>query len=84
MSVGDPIEDVRAIRLMGRLTDTPILKSCSGVFDAFDESRLFGSESYPLPIDSIKHSFKDVFRNISRVLDCVTCQTCKRVPNFKH
>lgn len=47
------------------------------MFEAFDEQELFGSHENPAPVASIKHSFKGVFRNISRVLDCVTCQTCK-------
>ena len=44
---------------------------------AFDETLMFGSNSNPVTLNSLKHLFKDVFRNISRVLDCVTCQTCK-------
>lgn len=48
---------------------------------AFDETLLFGPNkdgdgAMDLPVDSIKNSFKGVFQNISKVLDCVTCQTC--------
>ena len=37
---------------MHRLLDTPILTSCTEVFEAFDESLLFKSKNNPLPLNS--------------------------------
>ena len=56
--------------------DTPILNSCASVFEAFDESLLFREEQVQ-PWWSLKKQFKGVFHNISRVIDCVSCQKCK-------
>lgn len=71
-------EDKRTQILVRRLLDTHVLKKCSSVFEAFDESMLFSSR--PGQLDSrtkLKREFKDVFHNISSVLNCVTCQKCK-------
>ena len=87
----DPDEDARTAALLRRLLDTHILSSCSGVFGAFDESALFsavaeemgaGKEAVddvgaPESLASLKSQFKGVFRNISDVMDCVSCQKCK-------
>lgn len=64
-------------RLVQRLLDSHILHSCSRVFDAFDENLLFQPSSGPSTANTLKRQFKDVFRNISSVLNCVSCQKCK-------
>jgi hypothetical protein len=68
-------DDPRAIGLLKRLLDAQIMRSCSPVFDAFDESLLFQDEFHNLT--TLKKQFKGVFKNISSVLDCVTCAKCK-------
>merc|ERR1719473_1740941 len=61
-ALGNRTEDARTRTLMHRLLDTPILTSCTEVFEAFDETLLFGSKQNPIPLNSLKHLFKDVFR----------------------
>eukprot|EP00466_Bigelowiella_natans_P018075 jgi/Bigna1/138510/aug1.45_g13218 len=63
--------------LVERLLQTDMLASCNEVFGAFDESLLFQSNRDGTPVAQLKRHFKQVFRNISRVLDCVSCQKCK-------
>ena len=49
------------------------------VFSAFDESLLFkpnGTDSASTAV-TLKKEFKLVFQNISRLLDCVSCQKCR-------
>ncbi|KAL7570466.1 hypothetical protein ACA910_004251 [Epithemia clementina (nom. ined.)] len=72
---GDVVEDEIATVLLRRLLDSSILQSCSSVFSAFDESLMFASHG--VPDFSLQHNFKDVFLNISSILDCVQCQQCK-------
>mmetsp|Transcript_3690 Transcript_3690/g.11574 ORF Transcript_3690/g.11574 Transcript_3690/m.11574 type:complete len:1144 (-) Transcript_3690:85-3516(-) len=75
-SEGD-LEHTRTQRLVHRFLDTHILSSCADVFDAFDESLMFGRGESPSTVATLKQNFKGVFRNISKVMDCVTCQKCK-------
>lgn len=70
LDTGNLDEDARTQRLMHRLLDSSLLSSCSPIFSAFDESILFQETR-------LKREFKNVFHNISRLLDCVTCQKCK-------
>ena len=73
---GNTMEDESSRILLKRLLDTTILRSCSNVFSAFDESVMFqedDSESNMV----LRESFKGVFHNISSILDCVQCQQCK-------
>eukprot|EP00934_Nitzschia_sp_Nitz4_P005122 Nitzschia sp. Nitz4//scaffold25_size161228//17957//21361//NITZ4_002415-RA/size161228-processed-gene-0.178-mRNA-1//-1//CDS//3329544541//5112//frame0 len=70
---GNYLEDQASQVLLKRLLDTAILRSCSSVFSAFDESLMF-QESNDF---SLQQNFKGVFHNISSVLDCVQCQQCK-------
>jgi flavocytochrome c len=67
------MDDEASQVLLKRLLDSSILRSCSSVFSAFDESVMFqdGSDL------SIQQNFKGVFHNISSILDCVQCQQCK-------
>ena len=88
----DAHEDARTEALMSRLLESHILSSCRDVFGAFDEKSMFrdvqttlsstvgvvGGENNQLvtPI-SLKSQFKDIFLNISEVMDCISCQKCK-------
>jgi len=76
ISSGSSVEDESTSILLKRLLDTTILRSCSNVFSAFDESVMFQE------VDNednmvLRESFKGVFHNISSILDCVQCQQCK-------
>jgi len=66
----------RGLMLVRRLIDSNVLQSCNAVFSAFDESVLFSGDGGTLPT-TLKHQFKDVFRNISTLFDCISCQQCK-------
>jgi flavocytochrome c len=66
----------RGLMLVRRLIDSNVLHSCNAVFSAFDESVLFSGDGGTLPTTH-KQQFKHVFRNISSLFDCVTCQQCK-------
>jgi Endoplasmic Reticulum Oxidoreductin 1 (ERO1)/FAD binding domain len=73
---GNVVEDEASSILMKRLLDTSILRSCSNVFSAFDESVMFSQEDAQNN-RLLQQSFKGVFHNISSILDCVQCQQCK-------
>ena len=93
VSIGqDREEDLRTQALMRRLLDSHILSSCRDVFGAFDEKSLFRDVQSTLNSDvgkidqldpndlapvSLKSQFKDIFLNISEVMDCISCQKCK-------
>ena len=72
---GDSVSSSHSKALVQRLLDSAILKSCSQVFEAFDEDLLFREQQAPWW--SLKKQFKGVFHNVSRVLDCVSCQKCR-------
>eukprot|EP01060_Flectonema_neradi_P039830 TRINITY_DN8921_c0_g1_i1.p1 TRINITY_DN8921_c0_g1~~TRINITY_DN8921_c0_g1_i1.p1 ORF type:complete len:1055 (+),score=213.92 TRINITY_DN8921_c0_g1_i1:57-3221(+) len=74
---GDTPEDHRARSLLGRLLGAQIMQSCSPVFSAFDESLMFQQPECEAELAQQKTKFKQVFQNISKELDCVTCQKCK-------
>jgi len=64
--IGDEEEDHRTHLLVQRLLDSRIIGSCSQVFEGFDESLLFQTDSEPSSKATLKREFKGVFRNISR------------------
>ena len=72
---GDILEDETATVLLHRLLDSGILKSCSNIFSAFDESTMFKESNQD--VVSLQQNFKGVFHNVSSILDCVQCQQCK-------
>jgi flavocytochrome c len=72
---GNIVEDEASEVLLKRLLDSTILRSCSSVFSAFDESVMFQESSGN--VVSLQQNFKGVFHNISSILDCVQCQQCK-------
>ena len=73
---GNVMEDESSRILLKRLLDTTILRSCSDVFSAFDESVMFQEDDNKSNM-ILRESFKGVFHNISSILDCVQCQQCK-------
>eukprot|EP00531_Pseudo-nitzschia_arenysensis_P017151 CAMPEP_0116122814 /NCGR_PEP_ID=MMETSP0329-20121206/4414_1 /TAXON_ID=697910 /ORGANISM="Pseudo-nitzschia arenysensis, Strain B593" /LENGTH=1127 /DNA_ID=CAMNT_0003616685 /DNA_START=306 /DNA_END=3689 /DNA_ORIENTATION=- len=73
---GNTMEDESSHILLKRLLDTTILRSCSDVFSAFDESVMFQEDDNESNM-ILRESFKGVFHNISSILDCVQCQQCK-------
>lgn len=76
MKSGNVVEDETSHILLRRLLDTSILRSCSTVFTAFDESVMF-NDDYERNNVLLQQNFKGVFHNISSILDCVQCQQCK-------
>ena len=77
IAIGDEEEDLYTKKLMQRLLDSHILHSCGPLFSAFDESQLFQEGSGPGAMADLKNQFKNVFVNVTKILDCVTCQKCK-------
>jgi len=73
---GDVRDDRTASALLRRLLDSGILSSCSAVFDAFDENAMFDQDR-KAGTTTLRTNFKQVFQNITQVLDCVQCQQCK-------
>eukprot|EP01059_Diplonema_ambulator_P001791 TRINITY_DN11515_c0_g1_i2.p1 TRINITY_DN11515_c0_g1~~TRINITY_DN11515_c0_g1_i2.p1 ORF type:complete len:1049 (+),score=253.63 TRINITY_DN11515_c0_g1_i2:74-3220(+) len=73
----DDEETLRTTVLLSRLLDSKIMTSCSPVFNAFDESLLFKEEDGSSTQHQLKKQFKEVFKNVSAELDCITCQKCK-------
>merc|ERR1719361_287380 len=69
---GNPQEDFRAKRLFREMLESDFIQSsCTPEF-SFDESQLFRGERL-----AFKKQFRDAFRNISTILDCVGCEKCK-------
>jgi len=61
--------------LQNRLTKSKILKLATAIPEGkavFDESRMFQDEMY-----SLKEEFRNRFRNVSRIMDCVGCDKCR-------
>ncbi|ERF74488.1 hypothetical protein EPUS_03926 [Endocarpon pusillum Z07020] len=66
--LGDPAQDFetkqRVIELISRITSAP---------PTFDESRMFQD---PAMLE-LKEDFRNRFRNVSRLMDCVGCDKCR-------
>jgi len=73
---GDGHDDHITRTLMRRLLDSQVLSVCSPLFEAFDETRLFRTESNEQRV-ALKRRFKDVFKNVTVLVDCVQCQRCR-------
>jgi ERO1-like protein alpha len=71
------VEEIKTQQLMRRLLDSGILASCAQVFSAFDEKLLFRDVAGGSKHNTLKKSFKQVFSNISSILNCVTCHKCR-------
>jgi len=65
---GNPEDDAKVVKLVNELLTSKLL--CSSA--TFDESTMFKGEKAAL-----KRDFMQKFRNISEIMDCVSCQTCK-------
>jgi ERO1-like protein alpha len=78
---GDPSNDVEVARLLEELAELPIFQPH---VPCFDETALFkpaghggvGLEGRGTQL-KLKNDFVQHFRNISLILDCVTCEKCK-------
>lgn len=67
---GNETEDTIVKKDMKQLLDTVRLFT-----DHFDESKLFQGD--PIEAKKLKEEFRNHFRNISRIMDCVGCDKCK-------
>mmetsp|Transcript_5827 Transcript_5827/g.13893 ORF Transcript_5827/g.13893 Transcript_5827/m.13893 type:complete len:1174 (+) Transcript_5827:51-3572(+) len=75
-TTGDGSDENQTRSLMVRLLESQVLSVCSPVFGAFDETRLFGEKSSEQRRE-LKRQFKNVFQNITVLVDCVQCQRCR-------
>jgi ERO1-like protein alpha len=65
----------------------PAYAECSSVLSGFDESRLFRVQADGLSInqlaqakqekEQLEQQFRQKFQNVSRIMDCVTCEKCR-------
>ncbi|KAL4152057.1 hypothetical protein PRNP1_008992 [Phytophthora ramorum] len=65
----------------------PAYAECSSVLSGFDESALFRVQADGLSIDQLAQAkqekellevqFREKFQNVSRIMDCVTCEKCR-------
>lgn len=75
---GSLAEDARTQSLVNHFLDSYVLNSCQDVFEAFDESLLFHESSKPTSVlQDLKRQFKDVFKSVSSLFNCVKCQKCR-------
>jgi len=68
-NTGNAVESAEVRKLMKQLLTTDLLCSPN-----FDESVLFND---PVKGQDIKQQFKQHFRNISLIMNCVSCEKCK-------
>ena len=71
-STGIPEQDIRVRQQMHDLLSNPLFQYCSAK-ERFDEETMFVSPK----TQNLKDSFREKFRNISRIIDCVGCERCK-------
>lgn len=65
----------------------PAFAECSSVLSGFDESALFRIQADGLSLDQLTQAkqekeqlevqFREKFQNVSRIMDCVTCERCR-------
>ncbi|KAG6976833.1 hypothetical protein JG688_00000968 [Phytophthora aleatoria] len=65
----------------------PAYAECSSVLSGFDESALFRVQADGLALDQLAQAqqekeqlevqFREKFQNVSRIMDCVTCEKCR-------
>ena len=72
MHTGNPTDDAMTMGLMGYLLQTDFIQEQCNHLNSFDESQMFDEERI-----EIKDNFRNVFRNISEIIDCVGCEKCK-------
>ena len=66
---GNPIEDQQVKQTVLDLISAA--RSCDDTL--FDENQMFAGET----AEKLKDEFRQHFRNISRIMDCVACQKCR-------
>ena len=72
MNTGNPTDDAMTMGLIGYLLQTDFIQEQCSHLNSFDESQMFQEERIEI-IDN----FRNVFRNISEIIDCVGCEKCK-------
>lgn len=71
-NTGNPIEDTLVYNKVRKMLTGGIISQCSAK-ESFDETTMFTiPKTQPL-----KQQFKEHFRNISRIMDCVGCEKCR-------
>jgi flavocytochrome c len=87
-TTGNQTADIATQQLVHHLLDTSVLHTCGSVLSAFDESTMFASNhqeelQYNQPsiyverLGKVAKEFKKAFRQITRMVNCVTCHRCK-------
>lgn len=69
---GNPVEDQHTNELVQQLMNGPMMQNCPA-HASFDESAMFDGN----PLHPRLNQFKDNFRNVSLILDCIECEKCK-------
>eukprot|EP01100_Stratorugosa_tubuloviscum_P001068 TRINITY_DN1240_c2_g1_i1.p1 TRINITY_DN1240_c2_g1~~TRINITY_DN1240_c2_g1_i1.p1 ORF type:complete len:454 (-),score=133.63 TRINITY_DN1240_c2_g1_i1:77-1438(-) len=70
LNTGNPNDDNQAKQLVHQFVDLKALQTCAPIFN---ESNMFqGAEK-----QNLKKEFKKKFQNISEIMDCVACESCK-------
>ncbi|KAK5172408.1 hypothetical protein LTR04_005989 [Oleoguttula sp. CCFEE 6159] len=69
---GDPIEDRRTKQMVITLAD-----NIPAGPQIFDESIMFQDNDSSVTGISLKEDFRNRFRNVSRIMDCVGCDKCR-------
>lgn len=72
MNTGNPTDDATTLGLIHYLLQTHFIQHQCDHLNSFDESQMFQEES-----SEIIDNFRNVFRNISEIIDCVGCEKCK-------
>eukprot|EP00483_Globobulimina_turgida_P011407 UN11429 len=62
--------------LINYLLQTDFIQTQCNHLNSFDESQMFQQQQNK-DIDIIRDNFRNVFRNISDIIDCVGCEKCK-------
>eukprot|EP01083_Nonionella_stella_P117339 349546_1 len=71
-STGNPSDDAMTMGLMNYLLQTDFIQIQCNHLNSFDESTMFQEERR-----EIITNFRNVWRNISEIIDCVGCEKCK-------
>eukprot|EP00484_Ammonia_sp_Unknown_P022592 CAMPEP_0197024546 /NCGR_PEP_ID=MMETSP1384-20130603/5070_1 /TAXON_ID=29189 /ORGANISM="Ammonia sp." /LENGTH=383 /DNA_ID=CAMNT_0042452945 /DNA_START=341 /DNA_END=1492 /DNA_ORIENTATION=+ len=72
MNTGNAADDAMTMGLMLYLLQTDFIRTQCNHLNSFDESMMFQEERL-----LIRDNFRNVFRNISEIIDCVGCEKCK-------
>jgi hypothetical protein len=69
---GDPLQDTQTKRMITTLAD-----AIPAGPQIFDESVMFQDSKTAGGISPLKEDFRNRFRNVSRIMDCVGCDKCR-------